>query len=1818
MLPATDDMIERFKRLTQGGSNPRGRMTGHEIAKMRVRSRSIEKVQRQKREHKNVLEKNQVLKGQVEGLRLQLASRVAECRVVQKKLKIMEQMTLAHNGRGTPITRSRTSRGQSLSARQQQISTKSSKGSSNQRIIDAHMVELRKFKTPTLLSPRRPKSSLSSRSRQNRTSSRPDFRPTTAPQKNNKAGMSQLISTKNMTTMRLTADDTNEYGEFRKRIDRLKRQVRDLEAQLSEQKTKARLLHLRQLTGHQNSTGSATKKASHNSRRQKHSTSNIRTIQSSKNGFAESFWEHLRRDKRYMSALGTKKLRNECANGSLESNADSRGEDASTFHADGVLRDLVSEHILSSSEHMTHDVRQAWCKLLSENVTRLCDVSSGFKKLLSAISRILHTSPLTTAATSAAIASEVVELFGAHLVRIFVVTKVKDVEADEVNGHPSSSSFTLAPVAYLGGGQAGKRLVKAERITVGVKGLNTAQLLDSMTKRKSAKISQSQQQSLHDSSTEENSDPILDSSKGVGFVAATFLRGETLLASGDLWEHECFSREADSAWISPSVSTSILCVPLRWNNSVDSSILGENEGHLQNYRDVLPFGVLQLVKSTKTHKPTTNHRANTQPASTEKVASAYAPFDSDDQSLVEGFARVIAPALYSCSNVEKAPLDKSTRNNLANSNSNGHGTVNIADDLKAGSQNIETSANDEQSRYRSLSSASVGSCVSPHGSMSKALSRHIRRAAETASLSGDINHFGTQGMNRFLQSLLSVIHGYLSADRSVLYLAQDLFGGSRLYHGEDILFSPVARAIGAVSQSVRLIMQKSEVKSAEEEARILTSLQKSIEWDSLDGSKDSRLSNLEPFNVHEDMDLAAEQSQHHRIMHTTHHHHHRPRHKLTKRTDLAAYVASQFEVVRMVNASEDPVTKFAVDHDESYTTDSILVVPILLNDETIGVIELFNKHSMAGGNDMLSEEGFTKDDEKLLVHCAREISSALSYVERQGRSGRINETFCQLYHDVGLATVGGGRATSSKGGVGADMKVLGKSKFGQHLIEVEAVIRQLLVAEHVFIWVSDHTVGGLRTFFDNKRQRSNWHDGNNGMLQDVHYSQKQLKNSALGQTYFHGNTVDISSISDARAANLAFGQGNRTFDATVDLPDMVRKSEGSMICVPLRATLGAEKGNYGNRHLSIGETARTSEPVGVLQIINFDKRGLSLRCMLQDRPRLIAYLEQVASHTATVLGCLLRMDSFARGQRMMHDLLGTFAHLHHSSSLQPVDLIRTSADAVRTIFKQSNRKIDRAHLLLRDAEDNFVFACPNSFLSGNVTGDSESFTHESGTGAFDDMFHSFDTAKDKQRSREALKGKRQTLHRPSINLDGSIDMDFDYEVHCFSSEEHKSFAGHVAHARRPIVACLGVEDVAKDIRDRNTLQISSKNVQISEPRRYFSTADKLLGIDVMGSTLGVCVPVSQQDGQHVSDMQCILLLQRSVNSNLPFSLEDRDLAGLIVAHLCAAIAAVQNTADQLRRERALGDILAPTRFEDIERIDEAKKMRSKRTARRLRQALLTLELDCSGHLRAHNGVSFYPDGVGFVSKALAILGTSPSGSQSRVSLNIAPKAESIEDMRTKPFHEWLCQSCLNLVSSVLDAIDGGEPPNMTWKLSNIELDAKTVGSHAPHIHQGKNSPTKKSSSGNLEEKAQYGSTSHQVSRKPRDSVLRFRAIEAFLNTYDDVTEGESRLVMLFQVCDTARHGLLPLHRWAEILKAGIGCSLSQQEAEKLALETQSLVHGDSHQDKKVHYVKFVRTLVPALMPVEKVDVVVIPLFEATTTKHKVDGVFLRFDSCEID
>jgi len=54
------------------------------------------------------------------------------------------------------------------------------------------------------------------------------------------------------------------------------------------------------------------------------------------------------------------------------------------------------------------------------------------------------------------------------------------------------------------------------------------------------------------------------------------------------------------------------------------------------------------------------------------------------------------------------------------------------------------------------------------------------------------------------------------------------------------------------------------------------------------------------------------------------------------------------------------------------------------------------------------------------------------------------------------------------------------------------------------------------------------------------------------------------------------------------------------------------------------------------------------------------------------------------------------------------------------------------------------------------------------------------------------------------------------------------------------------------------------------------------------------------------------------------------------------------------------------------------------------------------------------------------------------------------------------------------------------------------------------------------------------------------------------------------------------------------------------------VQGDSHTDKRVHYVKFVRSVfAPPRETLKKVWLTVIPTFVATS--HQVGGIHLKFE-----
>ena len=113
MLPSTQDMMARFERITTGKASPapasRGMAAataaaapgvlltkraraGHEIAAQRVREKSAEEEQQKRKRHQQQVLENGMLKEERERLQLRLTNSIAEGRVMQRKLKIMEQM----------------------------------------------------------------------------------------------------------------------------------------------------------------------------------------------------------------------------------------------------------------------------------------------------------------------------------------------------------------------------------------------------------------------------------------------------------------------------------------------------------------------------------------------------------------------------------------------------------------------------------------------------------------------------------------------------------------------------------------------------------------------------------------------------------------------------------------------------------------------------------------------------------------------------------------------------------------------------------------------------------------------------------------------------------------------------------------------------------------------------------------------------------------------------------------------------------------------------------------------------------------------------------------------------------------------------------------------------------------------------------------------------------------------------------------------------------------------------------------------------------------------------------------------------------------------------------------------------------------------------------------------------------------------------------------------------------------------------------------------------------------------------------------------
>jgi hypothetical protein len=361
-------------------------------------------------------------------------------------------------------------------------------------------------------------------------------------------------------------------------------------------------------------------------------------------------------------------------------------------------------------------------------------------------------------------------------------------------------------------------------------------------------------------------------------------------------------------------------------------------------------------------------------------------------------------------------------------------------------------------------------------------------------------------------------------------------------------------------------------------------------------------------------------------------------------------------------------------------------------------------------------------------------------------------------------------------------------------------------------------------------------------------------------------------------------------------------------------------------------------------------------------------------------------------------------------------------------------------------------------------------------------------------------------------------------------------------------------------------------------------------IDVL-DTLGLSIPVSQQDGSHLHDVHCVLLLQRDADANLPFSHEDRDLAGLVVAHLCASIASVWNTTDLLLREHALADLLSSNNTDKI----------------------LTLKLNENGYLVEHDCLTFQKGHVGFVSKTLLL-----NSDLKRIHLNLSPTGsfQFIEQLMECPYDDWLCDSVKVVIKRVLEAVEEGKPTKDSWIAQEIALPAGPTQDKRGSVNtRNRNSmrPVAGAAQRYHEKGGGDGDGSSSTDQLNSDKALRLQVLNDFTSAYSHFDDdGESRLLGLFSVCDTERNGLLPIGRFLAVLKNAIHTELSLEKAENLLQSMDSLVQGHSHTDQRVHYVKFVRSLVPPIACLRKAHLVVIPSFAPTSTSHQVCGVRLQF------
>ena len=118
-------------------------------------------------------------------------------------------------------------------------------------------------------------------------------------------------------------------------------------------------------------------------------------------------------------------------------------------------------------------------------------------------------------------------------------------------------------------------------------------------------------------------------------------------------------------------------------------------------------------------------------------------------------------------------------------------------------------------------------------------------------------------------------------------------------------------------------------------------------------------------------------------------------------------------------------------------------------------------------------------------------------------------------------------------------------------------------------------------------------------------------------------------------------------------------------------------------------------------------------------------------------------------------------------------------------------------------------------------------------------------------------------------------------------------------------------------------------------------------------------------------------------------------------------------------------------------------------------------------------------------------------------------------------------------------------------------------------------------------------------------------------------DGEASLLGVLTACDVSKTGTLALSKFTEIVKCTLNSKLNMKQMETLAHSLDSLILKDSTNyaeamgkgggnGKRVHYVKFVRAMVPPIVTVRRVHLTVIPTFSANSVSHKIDGIHLKF------